>query len=126
MSCTLTYNASITGDCANINSGSFTIDIFGEAPNYTIQNLSPTTGTTVLGPGITAYTQNSLSAGTYTFNIIDSCAPTNTILPVNIYISSGTCVSITSANNTLCGVNNGSLIASTTNVYGTPTFSLYN
>jgi phosphatidylethanolamine-binding protein (PEBP) family uncharacterized protein len=124
MSCNLTYNASITGDCTNINSGSFTIDIFGEAPDYTIQRISPTTGTTVLGPGITTYTQNSLSAGTYSFNIIDSCSP-NTILPVNIYISSGTCVSITSANNTLCGVNNGSLIASTTNVYGTPTFSLY-
>ena len=87
MSCNLTYNASITGDCTNINSGSFTIDIFGEAPDYTIQRISPTTGTTVLGPGITTYTQNSLSAGTYSFNIIDSCSP-NTILPVNIYILS--------------------------------------
>ena len=125
MSCTLTYNASITGDCANNNSGRFNIDIFGTPP-YLIQWVSPFTGSTSLGISATTYTQTSLSAGTYTFNIIDSCLPTNTILPVNIYISSGSCVSITSVTNTLCGNNNGSLIASTTNIYGTPTFSLYN
>ena len=85
MPCNLTYNASIIGDCDNTNSGSFTLDIIGDSPNYTIQKLSPTTGTTVLGPSITTYTQNSLSAGTYSFNIIDSCSP-NTILPVNINI----------------------------------------
>ena len=126
MSCILTYSASITGDCTNNNSGSFTINIFGEAPDYIIQWVSPFTGSTSLGISATTYTQTSLSAGTYTFNIIDSCSPTNTILPVNIYISSGSCVSITSVTNTLCGNNNGSLIASTTNIYGTPTFSLYN
>jgi hypothetical protein len=125
MSCILTYSASITGDCTNNNSGGFNIDIFGTSP-YSIQWVSPFTGSTSLGISATTYTQTSLSAGTYTFNIIDSCSPTNTILPVNIYISSGSCVSITSVTNTLCGNNNGSLIASTTNIYGTPTFSLYN
>jgi hypothetical protein len=124
MSCLLSYNASITGDCTNTNSGLFTINIFGDAPNYTIQRLSPTTGTTALGPGVTAYTQNSLSAGTYSFNIIDSCSP-NTVLPVNIYISSGTCVSITNVTDTVCGANNGSLIAETSNFYGSAMFSLY-
>lgn len=126
MSCNLTYNASITGDCANTNSGSFTIDIIGEAPDYTIQWLSPSATTISLGPSATTYNATSLSAGTYSFNIIDSCAPTNTILPVNIIISSGTCVTITSATNTLCGFNNGSLIASTINAYDISTFSLYN
>ena len=92
MSCNLTYNASITGDCANINSGSFTINIIGEAPDYIIQWLSPSATTITLAPSATTYNATSLSAGTYSFNIIDSCAPTNTILPVNIYISSGTCV----------------------------------
>ena len=125
MPCNLTYNASIIGDCANTNSGSFTIGIFGDAPNYTIQKLSPTTGTTVLGSGITAYTQNSLSAGTYSFNIIDSCVSGNTVLPVNIYISSGTCVSVLDVKNTICDSNNGSLTASTSNFYGNAIFSLY-
>mgnify|MGYP003647824130 CR=1 FL=1 len=125
MSCFLSYNASITGDCTNTNSGSFAIDIFGDAPDYLIQFLYPTTGTTVLGPGVTAYTQNSLSAGTYSFNIIDSCVSGNTIVPVNIYISSGTCVSILDVSNTICDSNNGSLTASTSNFYGNGAFSLY-
>ena len=72
MSCFLSYTSSITGDCSNTNSGSFTIGILGDAPDYTIQWFSPTTGTTFLGAGVTAYTQTNLSAGTYSFNIIDN------------------------------------------------------
>ena len=125
MSCFLSYNASITGDCSSTNLGSFTINIVGNAPNYSIQKLSPTTGTTALGAGVTAYTQTNLSAGTYSFNIIDSCVSGNTILPVNIYISSGTCVSITNISNTICNGNNGSLTATTSNFYGNGFFSLY-
>lgn len=126
MSCFLSYLPSITGDCSNTNSGAFSIQINGDAPDYSIQWLSPTTGTTALGAGVTAYTQTSLSAGTYSFNIIDSCASGNTVLPVNIYISSGTCVSIINIENTICNVNNGSLTATTTNLYGQATFDLYN
>jgi len=124
MACNLTYEVSITGDCANVNLGAFSLSIFGEAPDYTIQRLSPTTGTTSLGVGVTSYAQNNLSAGTYSFNIIDSCSPNN-VLPVNVYISSGTCVTITDIENTLCGSNNGVITASTSNLYGIPTFSLY-
>jgi hypothetical protein len=125
MSCFLSYTSSITGDCSNTNLGAFTIDINGEAPDYTIQWLSPTTGTTSLGVGVTAYTRTNLSAGTYSFNIIDSCSDGNTILPVNIYISSGTCVTVTNILNTLCESNNGSLTATTSNFYGTSSYSLY-
>jgi hypothetical protein len=126
MSCFLTYNITITGDCSNTNSGGFTIDIVGGAPDYSIQWVNPSSGTTALGSDVTEYTINGLSADTYTINIIDSCTPNNTILPVNINISSGTCASITAINNTTCGLNNGSLSASTTNYYGVSTFSLYN
>jgi len=126
MSCFLSYTSSITGDCSNTNLGAFTIEIDGDTPNYIIQRLSPTTGTTSLGAGVTAYTQTNLSAGTYSFNIIDSCIPDNTVLPVNIYISSGTCVSITDIKNTVCDANNGSLTATTSNFYGESIFSLYN
>ena len=125
MSCFLSYTSSITGDCSNTNSGAFKIEITGDAPDYLIQNLSPTTGTTALGAGVTAYTQTNLSAGTYSFNIIDSCSSGNTYLPVNIYISSGTCVSITNIQNTVCTSNNGALTATTSNLYGQATFELY-
>jgi hypothetical protein len=126
MSCTLLYTPTITGDCSNTNVGGFTIDINGSAPDYSIQWINPSLGTIALGAGITQYVVTSLSAGTYTFNIIDSCGvPSPTILPVNIYISSGTCVSITSHTNTTCGNDNGSLTASTQNLYGTSKFYLY-
>ena len=125
MSCTLIYTPTITGDCSNTNVGGFTIDINGSAPDYTIQWINPSLGTIALGAGVTQYVVTSLSAGTYTFNIIDSCAPTSTVLPVNIYISSGTCVSITSHTDTTCGQNNGSLTATTQNLYGVAKFYLY-
>jgi hypothetical protein len=124
MACNIIYNANINGDCTNTNSGNFTVNIFGAAP-YSIQWVSPFTGTISLGSNVSTYSRTSLSAGTYTFNIIDSCSP-NTIQPVNIYISSGSCVSITGVENTLCGGNNGSITASTSNTYGTQIFSLYN
>jgi hypothetical protein len=126
MSCFLDYSFSVTGDCSNTSSGAFEIEIFGDAPDYSIQWISPSLGTVVLGPGVTGYTQTSLSAGTYSFNIIDSCSPINTVLPVNINISSGTCITISGVENTLCGSDNGSLTAITTNFYGTSEFSLYN
>jgi len=125
MACNLSYISSLTGDCTNTSSGAFSIEIFGSAPDYSIQWVSPLTGTTSLGIGVTDYSQTGLTAGTYTFNIIDSCSPTNNILPVNINISSGTCVSITGLKSTLCNLNNGSLTANTSNLYGTSSFSLY-
>ena len=125
MSCFLTYTNSITGDCTNTNVGAFTIDILGSALDYSIQWLTPPLGTIPLGAGVTAYTQTNLSGGSYSFNIIDSCSPTNTVLPVNVYISTGTCVSIVNESNTLCGYNNGSLTAQTSNFYGVSEFSLY-
>ena len=125
MSCLLSYTISITGDCLNDLLGAFSLDIVGSAPDYTIQWISPYTGTTSLGAGVVNYSESVLSGGTYTFNIIDSCSPTNTILPVNVYISTGTCVSIASQTNTLCGLDNGSVTATTSNLYGTGSFYLY-
>lgn len=91
MGCVLNYTRSITGDCLNDLSGAFSLDITGSAPDYTIQWISPYTTTISLGSGVTNFSQSGLSAGTYSFNIIDSCSDT-TVLPVNIYISTGTCV----------------------------------
>ena len=126
MSCSLSYNLIVTGDCSNTDSGAFEVQIFGSAPDYTIQWLSPATlGTVVLGAGVTGYTVTDLSASTYSFNIIDSCSPRNTVLPVNVYISSGTCISINNFENTLCGEDNGTISVTTSNLYGESSFYLY-
>lgn len=126
MACSLSYVlTSLSGDCTNSNLGGFSIDITGTAPDYSIQWINPALGTIVLGAGVTGYTATTLSAGTYSFNILDSCSPTNTSLPVNINISSGTCVSIIGIDNTTCNNNNGSLTGQTSNFYGIGTFSLY-
>ena len=124
MACNLSYNISITGDCTNSFAGGFTLDILGDSPPYTIQWVSPITNVIPLGANVTTYEKIFLSAGTHSFNIVDSCLP-NTVLPVNVTISSGTCTSIDSHTDTLCGLNNGSLTASTTYLYGNATFSLY-
>jgi len=126
MACNLSYVLSVTGDCSNTNSGAFTIDITGSAPGYTIQWLNPSSfGTIYLGEGLTEYTVTDLSASTYSFTLSDSCSPTNTVIPVNVYISSGTCVSVVGFENTLCGLNNGSVSAMTSNFYGQASFYLY-
>jgi hypothetical protein len=127
MACSLSVNLSITGDCSNTNSGVFSVDIYGTAPDYSIQWINPALGTISLGVGVTGYTATTLSAGTYTFNVLDSCvSPSQTILPVNVNISSGTCVSITGQQNTTCNFNNGALTAQTSNFYGSADFYLYN
>ena len=127
MACSLSYIlTSLSGDCTNSNLGGFSIDITGTAPDYSIQWVNPPLGTIALGAGVTGYTATTLSAGTYSFNILDSCLPTNTSLPININISSGTCVSITGIENTTCNFNNGSITGQTSNFYGIGTFSLYN
>ena len=133
MACSLSYVlTSLSGDCTNSNLGGFSIDITGTAPDYSIQWISPASlGTIALGPGVTGYTATTLStgypmsAGTYSFNILDSCSPTMTSLPVNINISSGTCASIVGISNTTCNNNNGSLTGQTANLYGISTFNLY-
>ena len=54
--CSLLYNLSVTGDCSNTNSGGFTVEIVGSAPDYSIQWVNPSSGTTALGVGVTEYT----------------------------------------------------------------------
>jgi hypothetical protein len=117
--------AGITGDCLNTNSGGFTILINGDAPDYTVQWINPLYGTIPLGGGVIGYTIDNLSAGTYTFNVVDSCVPINNSYLVNVNISSGTCVSLSGIESTTCGFNNGSLTATTTNLYTEAKFYLY-
>lgn len=119
-------NLSVTGDCSNTNSGAFSFNVIGTNPGYSIYWVSPSGGTTVslTGPSYT-YNVAGLSAGTYTFEIHDSSLPTNCEITQNIYISSGSCVSLGGHINTTCGLNNGVLTAQTTSNYNTAYFYLY-
>jgi hypothetical protein len=124
MSCFLNVDLiGITGDCLNTNVGAFDISITGSAPSYLINWISPYSGTSV--PVTTGYTLSGLSAGTYQFQVIDSCVPINTIVPISINISSGTCVTLTGVQDTVCNEDNGSLTATTSNFYNISEFYLY-
>jgi hypothetical protein len=123
MACNLNIIISgITGDCNNTNNGEFLINISGEAPGFNIEWLSPYTGTTILTG--TTFNPTGLSGGTYVFNVVDSCVPPN-FLPTSIYISTGSCVSISETKDTTCGQDNGILTASTNNFYGFGSFYLF-
>jgi len=122
--CGLNYGLQITGDCLSTGSGAFTLTITGNSPDYTVQWISPTTDVVYLGAGVTAYTFNSLTAGTYVFEIYDTCVTSSPDL-VSLYISSGSCISLSGVQNTMNFLNNGAITAQTSNVYGTPTFYLY-
>lgn len=123
MSCQLSaIIGGLTGDCSNTNSGAFTIDIVNGAPGYTVTWINPPYGSF---PTPSDFTVTSLSAGTYSLMITDSCVPVNESVVVNVNISSGTCVSITNVQNTSCGLENGGITATTSNFYGTGTFYLY-
>jgi hypothetical protein len=117
-------NYSITGDCSNLGLGAVSFSITGGSPNYTVSEIS-TSGLLPLSSNTTTYSATSLTAGTYVLEIIDSCLELPLISRyVEFTISSGTCVSIESSGTT-CGLNNGSITATTTNYYGNASYYLY-
>lgn len=125
MSCELIVNVNgITGDCSNTSLGAFSIEIEGTAPGYAFQWISPYSS--IIPVPSTSLTFNGLSAGTYTFVVTDSCSPTNNQSPpINVYISSGTCVSIFSKTNTTCNEANGTISALLQQFYGEIFYELY-
>jgi hypothetical protein len=123
--CGLSFEIQVTGDCSNTSSGSFSIAINGNAPDYTIQFISPTTDVYYLGNNVTATTFTSLSAGTYVFEVIDSCLTAGTPTIASLTVSSGTTVTCTDISNTSNDLNNGSITAQTYNLYGVSSFYLY-
>ena len=114
---------SVTGDCLNTNSGEFFVNWVGSTGSvFTINPINP------LGsPLVTSnfsFSGTGFSAGTYSYTITDNCLPTNNSVTFNVYISSGTCLSLNEVGTT-CGLNNGSITATTSNLYNLASFSLY-
>jgi hypothetical protein len=123
--CGLNFSVQVTGDCSNSGSGAFSLTITGGAPDFTVQFLGPTTDVYYLGPGVTATTFTSLSAGSYVFEVFDTCLTAGTPNIGTAYISSGTTVTCIDIENTSNLLNNGAITAQTSNIYAPSTFYLY-
>ena len=108
------YNYSVSGDCTDSGLGGVSFSITGGSPNYTVSEIS-SSGLLPLSSNTTTYFVTGLTPDTYVLEIIDSCLePPFIPRYVEFTISSGTCVSIESSGTT-CGLNNGTITASTTN-----------
>jgi hypothetical protein len=125
MACNLdVFVTSITGDCSNTSSGAFIVDVQGDAPGFTFQWVTPYNTTIPFTASTLTFT--GLTAGTYTFYVVDSCIPDNTVTtPINVFISSGSCIEIIGISNTTCNLPTGEITALNTNYYGQVTYYLY-
>lgn len=113
---TMGYNVFITGTCEN-PTGAATISPSGGTPPYTVYWSNP-----LLGYG---ETKTGLSAGVYQVQLNDSTMPVNNFLNINVSISSGMTVDVTSVSNTTCDLDNGSVTVTALSDYSDITFSLY-
>ncbi len=119
----LNYNITVTGDCSNNNSGAFNLFVSAGTPPYTVQFLNPSSApqTITIQPASLV----GLASNVYQVRVNDSSLPTNNEFLLNIPVSSGVCGSIVAVQNTTCGVNNGSVTGSSTSLYSSTNFSLY-
>lgn len=124
----------VTGDCENNGSGGFTLFLETSAEPMSITWYEPNPWSPNLGGGPPvepnilngSITYSNLLAGTYVFEINDSCSPENNRETINITVSSGSsCVNIDGVVSTTCGLNNGILTATTQNIINTATIVLY-
>lgn len=128
---------SVTGDCQNLSVGAYSLSIDGTSPDYKINFINPgipsnyvvngySAGTYVYLTGsTTGFTAYNLTGGTYSIEVWDSDTPNN-LYQLSINVSSGTCVSILDVQETTCGLNNGSVTATTSTFYSTiNSFLLY-
>jgi len=101
---------SVTGDCQNLNLGSFEIELDGSFGPWVIYEgpivtgLLPTSAITTSGE---IYFVDNLPSGNYTLTVVDSDSPTTTVF-VPFSISSGVTLTVSSTGTT-CGLNNGSV-----------------
>ena len=117
------YFISLTGDCSNTNSGVISISFSGGTPPYSVQWVSPSLGLDVvtLNPSV----RTGLTTTTYGLYVVDSTLPLNLSFPIDIPISSGVCATIETVVGTTCGLDNGSVVATSSSDYSSTNFYLY-
>jgi hypothetical protein len=71
------------------------------------------------------YLVTNLSAGTYIYSLVDSNPTPYSASPLTFYISSSSTMSLSVVDNTSCGSDNGSILASFGTVYSANTINLY-
>ena len=120
----LNYNIIVTGDCSNNNSGALNLFVSDGTPPYTVQFLTPyySPQTITTQPASLV----GLASGVYQVRVNDSSLPINNEFLLNIPISNGVCGSISAVQNTTCGFDNGSVTGSSTSLYSSTNFYLFN
>ena len=117
------YFISLTGDCSNTNSGAISISFSGGTPPYSVQWVSPNLGLDVVT--INPSVRTGLTTTTYGLYVVDSTLPLNLNFPIDIPISSGVCATIETVVGTTCGLDNGSVVATSSSDYSSTNFYLY-
>jgi hypothetical protein len=118
------YNIVITGDCSNTNSGVINLYLIGGTPPYTVEWISPYYPAVVVDVDEPAVITN-LSATTYVVRVNDSTLDTNNEFYINIPVSNGVCGSILGVGNTTCDAFNGSVTGTSTSLYSSTNYYLY-
>lgn len=98
------YEFFVTGDCSNNGSGIIDISLSGGVAPYTIDWVNPNIGTGNFKSG--------LNAGVYIVRANDSLGDVNNEFYINIIVSSGGCLSVSSVSATTCGQDNGTITIS--------------
>jgi uncharacterized protein (DUF2141 family) len=117
------YNISVTGDCSNTNQGAITLELTGGTPPYSVQWITPLEAEY---PDIDyPITVTNLDSDTYVVRVNDSTLGQNNEFLINIPVSSGVCASILSVQNAICGADNGIVITSSSSLYSSTEYYLY-
>lgn len=117
------YLISVTGDCSNTGQGAISLFLTGGTPPYSIEWTTPYVA---LFPDTVAENIiTNLVADTYVVRVNDSTLPLNDEFFINIPVSSGVCGSIITVSAATCNLDNGVVVATSTSLFSTTTFSLY-
>lgn len=117
------YFISVTGDCTNTGQGAITLSFSGGNPPYSVEWITPLQADFV--DTIEPVTVTNLYPDTYIVRVNDSTLPENQEFFINIPVSSGVCGSIVSVTPATCDLDNGVVIATSTSLFSSTEFFLY-